>query len=598
MDVLILRADHEVLAGLHEEIAISQLIEQARQVGGHETKEEAVTAALSEYIQQRKQFGIQCELTLAPVSSRKDLLYAEQQRARLSHSVGSMQAVTGGAEADRECVRWWNRGGAFRASPFSLLLFAAGVLLFAVNQREIHGTSVFYASLARGIADARDPLQPFVGEGAYLLKPPLVLWATALCIHVLGPGLAAATLASRLFGLGAVMATWWLGRHVFGRRAAWIAGVVLVTNSTFFQYATNLRMDSALTLGIVIGVLGYLRIERRSGPWLLTLGIAIGTLAKGPQGLIPLVLIPVHLLAGGRRPHLDAAFFRRLAFAALPLLAPILWWAFLFHEHGLRTFSDLAEDIFRSKTFTWGEQIAVVLDFYLLKPLERYWPWLPLFAVGIGGWLRALWRNFGASERHARTAMLLAWIALTWALAVVKPVPELRYVFPSLPPLALLAGWAAQRLLPARPPALVEKGLVLAGALALIANPLLPRLGLGDAAGVQAIAAVVDSSLSPDSTVVVLEEGPPCEPGGRRPQCTPRDWLHYYLGRRARVLSAGATTAADLNGQTLLLYTQNVRKERVQELGFEPTVRSRTMRLALAHQEVSRVTSAVLHSAP
>lgn len=34
------------------------LIEQARQIGQHKTKKEAVTAALSEYIQRRRQLGI------------------------------------------------------------------------------------------------------------------------------------------------------------------------------------------------------------------------------------------------------------------------------------------------------------------------------------------------------------------------------------------------------------------------------------------------------------------------------------------------------------------------------------------------------------
>jgi Arc/MetJ family transcription regulator len=34
------------------------LIEQARRIGEHRTKKEAVTAALSEYIQRRKQLGI------------------------------------------------------------------------------------------------------------------------------------------------------------------------------------------------------------------------------------------------------------------------------------------------------------------------------------------------------------------------------------------------------------------------------------------------------------------------------------------------------------------------------------------------------------
>jgi hypothetical protein len=35
-----------------------QLIEQARVMGGHKTKKDAVNAALAEYVQHRKQLGI------------------------------------------------------------------------------------------------------------------------------------------------------------------------------------------------------------------------------------------------------------------------------------------------------------------------------------------------------------------------------------------------------------------------------------------------------------------------------------------------------------------------------------------------------------
>jgi Arc/MetJ family transcription regulator len=35
-----------------------RLIEEARRAGGHKTKKEAVSAALSEYVQRRKQQGI------------------------------------------------------------------------------------------------------------------------------------------------------------------------------------------------------------------------------------------------------------------------------------------------------------------------------------------------------------------------------------------------------------------------------------------------------------------------------------------------------------------------------------------------------------
>jgi len=39
-------------------VKLRQLTEEARILGGHKTKEEAVTAALTEYVQRRQQRGI------------------------------------------------------------------------------------------------------------------------------------------------------------------------------------------------------------------------------------------------------------------------------------------------------------------------------------------------------------------------------------------------------------------------------------------------------------------------------------------------------------------------------------------------------------
>jgi hypothetical protein len=39
-------------------MTLRQLIEEARILGGHKTKKEAVTAALAEYVQRRQQMGI------------------------------------------------------------------------------------------------------------------------------------------------------------------------------------------------------------------------------------------------------------------------------------------------------------------------------------------------------------------------------------------------------------------------------------------------------------------------------------------------------------------------------------------------------------
>ena len=73
--------------------------------------------------------------------------------------------------------------------PFILLLALTSLVLLAgAAGRELHGTPTFYASLIRELVDHDDWLHIFRGPEAYLLKPPLALWAGALGSAVFGLG--------------------------------------------------------------------------------------------------------------------------------------------------------------------------------------------------------------------------------------------------------------------------------------------------------------------------------------------------------------------------------------------------------------------------
>jgi Arc/MetJ family transcription regulator len=57
-----------------------RLIEDAKRIGGHKTKKEAVTAALNEYVQRREQLAI---LDLAgKLEYRPDYSYKQLRRAK------------------------------------------------------------------------------------------------------------------------------------------------------------------------------------------------------------------------------------------------------------------------------------------------------------------------------------------------------------------------------------------------------------------------------------------------------------------------------------------------------------------------------------
>src|SRR5580765_6223539 len=90
----------------------------------------------------------------------------------------------------------------------------------------------------------------------------------------------AATLFSRLFGMGCIILTGLLGSRLFGKNTGWFAALALVTCYTFVRGTTTLRMDSALTFGVLLAMLAYFRGEKSWGPPLFYGGVAVAVLAK------------------------------------------------------------------------------------------------------------------------------------------------------------------------------------------------------------------------------------------------------------------------------------------------------------------------------
>jgi len=97
-----------------------------------------------------------------------------------------------------------------------ILLGAAFVVLFAnAAQSGLHGDALIYAGEARLIADSGEYATLRFGQELNH-HGPLLFWLTAGAIKVLGPTTFAATLFSRLFGVGCVALTGWLGTYFYG----------------------------------------------------------------------------------------------------------------------------------------------------------------------------------------------------------------------------------------------------------------------------------------------------------------------------------------------------------------------------------------------
>lgn len=160
---------------------------------------------------------------------------------------------------------------------------------------------------------------PTLGGEPFVEKPPLFPWTMAAAYGVLGVSPGVARLPAFLFGVGAVLVAFELGRRAGGRLAGLASAIVLATSLKFAEISHAAVNDVALTFFVGAGHLALLaarddhRLGRRS------FAIPLAGILAGLAFLTKAWIGPI-LLAGP--PMMAAAFAREWSFlrrTALPL---------------------------------------------------------------------------------------------------------------------------------------------------------------------------------------------------------------------------------------------------------------------------------------
>jgi len=329
--------------------------------------------------------------------------------------------------------------GGERTRWFVLALVAMVILFAQASRTRLTTDPIVYAGISRAIADTGDYLTLRVGEELYYYKPPLGFWLAALAIKVFGPTPLAVTLFSRLFGLASVLLTARLGARLYGARIGWVAGLALVTSYLFMHSSITFRLDSMMIFGILLSFIAYFS-EKKWGPPVFYLGVTIAVLAKGPAGLLPLIVAPLHAYLYGDRSTWAKNNFRWLVWSPL-LLVPLSWWVYLFWHEGTRPLNMIYNELFRTR----GGMKSTFTSFWKIYFLEfsmTYWPWLPFAWIGAWTASRSLLNLESDRQTRSAAAFVLMWIAIVLAACVLKKAQYLRYIILALPAISILSAKA------------------------------------------------------------------------------------------------------------------------------------------------------------
>ncbi len=334
-------------------------------------------------------------------------------------------------KTEQGCARWYGNPWFFYGS--------ASVLLFCfLGARSLWGSEGRWAEVAREMMLRHDYFHPTINWTPYFDKPLLTYWVIVLTSWITGsmnelvarfPGAAA--------GLVSLWATVTLAERLFGRRAAYLSGWILLTSFGFLFWSRTACADVENVAFIVLAVLWYHVRRNRPGfvSFLVFYAIcATGAQFKGlPAVVVPcLACLPDMLRRGGWRRCVSVPHIAALVTGILLYLAPF-WYASLSAEgYGQSGF----QLVFRENILRFFNAFDHKEPFYVYfryVPL-LFFPWTPVVTGAVADGIRN-YRSSGPDSRWLTEAWLIVFIVFT-----LSSSRRSYYILPIMPFLAIAAG--------------------------------------------------------------------------------------------------------------------------------------------------------------
>ncbi len=294
--------------------------------------------------------------------------------------------------------------------------------------------------LARDILANGHWLLPALPDGTpHLAKPPLGAWLIAITSWGTGyVSVRTAVLPSLLEAIGVVLLTYWFGRRLFGPDSGVVAGLTVATSGGIYLMAHSAMPDMAQLVAFMSALAVYVASgfgDRRTFLVAFYGIVAVGSLAKGAAGFLPLAIVLIDTITS-----YGAAGLKRLVSipggVVLAALA-VPWWVVAASAGGHGGFLN---GVILNDQLLWyfgraGWSWRTIMDPFI-HAVSILLPWVLLLPFAV----RRAFRE-ADSETVRRVRLLLIWLATVFTIMAVSGNQRDRYYLPLCPSVALLTGW-------------------------------------------------------------------------------------------------------------------------------------------------------------
>jgi 4-amino-4-deoxy-L-arabinose transferase-like glycosyltransferase len=325
----------------------------------------------------------------------------------------------------------------------SSLLFFLGLGGLGLTDRD-EGSN---AEAAREMVETGDWVSPTLNYQPRFAKPVFIYWLTGGAYKAFGVSEFTARLPSALFGVALIILQYLFLARLRGPTVGLLGALMLLLNLEVVSIGRMALTDSVLIFFTTLALYGFWlgfhgEGRERRFIWLLYVGMALGTLTKGPVGVaIPLLAIVPYLTITKRwGPFWRTCF--PLAGLCLLLLLAVPWYAAMLAIHGSHyTASAQADTVGRFLSTIGGH--GGTLFFYVPVLLWGFFPWSGFLAIALYLALKQ-WRE-ARGARHETPSSDLELFAALWVAAVfvffsLSATRLPHYIAPLFPAAAILAA--------------------------------------------------------------------------------------------------------------------------------------------------------------
>lgn len=338
------------------------------------------------------------------------------------------------------------------SQSFGLLLLAVLLLFLGLGDLGLtdrdEGSN---AEAAREMLETGDWVTPTLNGEPRFAKPVFIYWLMSGAYHLFGVTEFSARLPSALFGVALVILQYLFLTHVRGPLVGLLGSLMLLLNVEMVAIGRLALTDSVLIFFTTLSLYGFwvgLHGEGRERYylWLFYIGMALGTLTKGPIGIIVPLLGTVPYLTITRRWR---QFWQQgfpLAGLLLFLTLVIPWYALMLAIHGSRyTASAQADTVGRFFNVIGGH--GGTIFFYIPVLLFGFFPWSGFLPIALYHGLKR-WREArGAAQMnpcplssHELDLFVALWVVGVFLFFSLSATRLPHYIGPLFPAAALLTA--------------------------------------------------------------------------------------------------------------------------------------------------------------